>query len=408
MRSHATIPHMLSPKLFAALLFFVLPTYAQDRQLVQQSATVEKRVALVIGNSSYTTAPLKNPVNDAQDMTAALRASGFDVIHKENLDQNNMKRAIREFGMKIRDGGTALFYYAGHGLQVKGVNYLVPVDAQIQSEEEVEYEMVDAGFVLAQMDSARTRLNIVILDACRNNPFARSFRSATNGLAEMDAPDGTLIAYATSPGSIASDGATGRNGLYTRELLKVIGVPNLTIEEVFKRVRISVHGITQGKQTPWEASSLMSDFYFQRTASNAQNSAPSSQPSMDQPQTTSGDNTSKQVLDPVLFPSDAREDLEHIYSQREVDQKALITSQPRAQYTDSGRQNNVQGTVRLQVVLTRAGSVGKITIVRGGELGHGLPERAIAAARQIKFTPAMKNGQPVSVQVLLDYAFSVY
>jgi Caspase domain len=246
---------------FALVLLLGLTAYPQQRQLVQEDSRSEKRVALVIGNSAYPTAPLKNPINDAQDMAQALRGLGFDVIYRENLNQSDMKRAIREFGAKIRTGGVGLFYYAGHGVAVKGINYLVPVDAQVESEEEVEYECVDAGFVLAQMDSAGNRLNIVILDACRNNPFARSFRATSRGLAQMDAPSGTLIAYATAPGSVASDG-NGRNGLYTQELLKYIRMPNLGIEEVFKRVRISVRTLTQLKQTPWESSSLTGDFYF--------------------------------------------------------------------------------------------------------------------------------------------------
>ncbi|HKO44867.1 MAG TPA: TonB family protein [Pyrinomonadaceae bacterium] len=384
----------------ASLLVTLLPVGAQDRQFVQQPAAREKRVALVIGNSAYPTAPLKNPVHDAEDITKALQASGFEVIEKKDLDQNGMKRAIREFGMKIRDGGVALFYYAGHGLQVKGNNYLVPVDAEVHTEEEVEYETVDAGFVLAQMDSARTSLNIVILDACRNNPFARSFRSASNGLAKMDAPDGTLIAYATAPGSIASDGGAGRNGIYTRELLKVIAIPDLSIEDVFKRVRISVHGVTQGKQTPWESSSLMGDFSFRQSAAAVKKEeVPVGGPG--EPTTT----------DPVLSPSQPRVpliDYERVFTQREVDQKPLITSKPPPSYTESARKDQVQGRVLVQAVLDRSGSVREIRVVSGSELGHGLPEQATAAARRIKFTPAVKDGRAVSVQVTFEYYFSVY
>ena len=169
----------------------------------------------------------------------------------------------REFGEKIRGAAVGLFYYAGHGVQVTGENYLVPVDAKVESEQDVEYECVKAGFALAQMDAARNSMNIVILDACRNNPFARSFRSESKGLAQMDAPSGTLIAYATAPGSVASDGS-GRNGLYTQELLKQMRTSGLGIEDVFKRVRISVRAATQQKQTPWESSSLVGDFYFTR------------------------------------------------------------------------------------------------------------------------------------------------
>ena len=233
---------------------------------VQQASPSERRLALVMGNAAYKDSPLLNPVNDARDMAAALRSLGFEVIFGENLSQIDMKRNIRLFGEKIRNGGVGLFYYAGHGIQVRGSNYLVPVDATINSEEEVEYESVDAGLVLAQMEAARNRLNIVILDACRNNPFARSFRSTQKGLASIDAPSGTLIAYATAPGSVASDGA-GRNGLYTQELLKYLKQPDLSIEQLFKQVRASVRSRTEGKQVPWESSSLEGDFYFTSTAS---------------------------------------------------------------------------------------------------------------------------------------------
>ncbi len=246
------------------ILLFASSAFPQDRGLRLESSKSELRVALVIGNGAYETAPLKNPVNDAQDMAQALKEIGFDVIYHENLNQNDMKRAIRAFGEKIKGGGVALFYYAGHGTQVNGANYLIPIGAKIEKETEVEYECVDAGFVLAQMDNAGNRMNIVILDACRNNPFARSFRSASNGLAQMNAPSGTLIAYSTSPNSTASDGS-GRNGIYTQELLKSMRTPGLAIEEVFKRVRISVRDLTKDKQTPWESSSLVGDFYFSGT-----------------------------------------------------------------------------------------------------------------------------------------------
>lgn len=263
----------------AAYYLSILPlnqVVAQDDHRgmrVQQATPTERRVALVIGNSAYRDSPLSNPVNDARDMAAALRGLGFEVIHGENLSQNEMKRQIRSFGEKIPNGGVGLFYYAGHGIQIKGSNYLIPVDANIVREEEVEYESVDVGLVLAQMEAARNRLNIVILDACRNNPFARRFRSPQKGLASIDAPSGTLIAYATAPGSVASDGA-GKNGLYTQELLKQMRTPNLSIEQVFKQVRIAVRNLTQGRQIPWEASSLVGDFYFSATEVTMSPSSP--------------------------------------------------------------------------------------------------------------------------------------
>ncbi len=230
----------------------------------EYAAAATQRVALVIGNSDYDAGPLLNPENDARSMAKALRATDFEVLEHINLEnQADMKRAIREFGRKIQNGGVGLFYYAGHGIQVDGKNYLVPTKAQIYAEEEVEYESVDVGFVLSQMEIARNRMNILILDACRNNPFARSWRSSATGLAFINAPAGTLIAYSTAPGSVASDG-TGSNGLYTEKLLKQIRRRGLKIEDVFKNVRSDVLNESNRMQTPWESSSLVGDFYFIR------------------------------------------------------------------------------------------------------------------------------------------------
>lgn len=242
-------------------------THAQepDRQLVQTGSTntnSSKRIALVIGNGAYASAPtLKNPPNDARDMAATLKMLGFDVTSGINVNQRDMKRLIREFGQKLKSGGSGLFYYAGHGVQSNGRNYLIPVEADIQSEAEVEDSSVDVSLVLKYMDEAQNGLNVVILDACRNNPFSRSFRSASSGLAQVDAPTGTLIAYATAPGHVASDG-TAQNGLYTSELLKQMRVPGLSATEMFMRVRAEVMKQTANKQVPWEASSLVGSFYF--------------------------------------------------------------------------------------------------------------------------------------------------
>ena len=164
-----------------------------------------KRLALVIGNSDYREAPLRNPVNDARSMTRALQKLGFTVIAKENLTQEGMNEAVREFGDRLTSGTVGLFYFAGHGMQVKGKNYLIPIQSGIKCEDEVPYRAFDANQVLAKMDSARNGLNLVILDACRNNPFERSFRAGQEGLAPMDAPSGTLIAYAAKPGMRSKD-----------------------------------------------------------------------------------------------------------------------------------------------------------------------------------------------------------
>jgi hypothetical protein len=240
---------------------------AQEGRGVQLSQTASqgagKRTALVIGNGAYTTSPLKNPPNDAADMARALSNVGFTVESGIDLTQRQMKAMIREFGQKLKAGGQGLFYFAGHGIQLKGRNYLIPVDAEITSETDVEDQGVDANLIMGLMDEAGNGLNVVILDACRNNPFARSFRSSSNGLAQVDAPTGTLVAYSTAPGRVARDG-TGRNGPYTAELLRQMSVPGLPIEEVMKRVRASLKQLTNGEQVPWESSSLVGNFYLNK------------------------------------------------------------------------------------------------------------------------------------------------
>jgi hypothetical protein len=247
-----------------------------NRQLQRDSSrsgSNERRTALVIGNGAYTNAPpLKNPPNDARDMAATLKAFGFNITSGINVNQREMKRLIRDFGQALKAGGSGLFYYAGHGVQSKGHNYLIPIDADIQSEAEAEDSGVDVNLVLNFMDDAQNGLNIVILDACRDNPFGRSFRSTINGLAQVDAPTGTLIAYATAPGRVAADGA-GQNGLYTSELLKEMRVPGLSVIEMFMRVRAEVMKQTANKQVPWEASSLVGTFYFTKAPANAANLA---------------------------------------------------------------------------------------------------------------------------------------
>jgi uncharacterized caspase-like protein len=261
------------------LLMPLLAWAAGERTLgVTGTATgsSEKRVALVIGNSAYKTAPLANPVNDARAMAGKLRALGFEVHAYENLTQREMNRATTKFGESLASGSVGLLFYAGHGMQVKGRNFLIPIDAEIRTEASVRNEAVDAEQVMEQMDAAKTGLNIVILDACRNNPFERRFRGSSGGLASMDAPKGTLIAYATGPGKVASDG-DGANGLYTSEILKVIEEPGLRIEDVFKRVRLNVARATNDEQLPWETSSLVGDFYFK--PGQALPAAPSGAPS---------------------------------------------------------------------------------------------------------------------------------
>ncbi len=228
----------------------------------------ERRVALVIGNSEYTgTTRLPNPKNDAELIAQSLRTVGFQVNLVIDADQKTMKRAMLDFGRDLRENATTgLFYYAGHGVQVRGRNYLIPVDAAISAEDEIDLEGIDVNDFLRVMNRSKSRVNIVVLDACRNNPFARSFRStggnAGDGLAPVQAPKGTYIAYATAPRQVALDGENAANSPYTAALIQAILEPGLSLERVFKRTRAKVLETTDDQQVPWETSSITGEFFF--------------------------------------------------------------------------------------------------------------------------------------------------
>lgn len=229
----------------------------------------QKRLALVIGNGNYLNSVLANPENDARSMKYSLQKVGFEVLEYENLSQSQMKKVMDEFGERLKNFEVGLFFYAGHGIQAKGYNYLIPVDASLKSEEQVEYDCVQADRILALMEASGAKINIMILDACRNNPFERSWtRSATGrGLAFMNAPRGSLIAYSTSPGSMASDGS-GSNSIYTSALLESIQIPNITILQMFQNVRSIVINKSNKQQIPWESTSLEGDLYLLNSSLN--------------------------------------------------------------------------------------------------------------------------------------------
>lgn len=223
------------------------------------------RLAMVVGNSAYGRGlgGLANAVNDANAVSSALRQAGFQVVEITNADQRSLKRAIADFGRSLseRRGATGLFYYAGHGMQSRGVNYLIPVGADIQAEADIDLDAVAAETVMRQMEEAGASTIIVILDACRNLPVQRNFRDSTRGLARMDAPNGSFVAYSTAPGSVASDG-TGTNSPFASALIAEIRKPDQPIEITFRNVRRRVIDATRGKQTPWDSSSLVDNFVF--------------------------------------------------------------------------------------------------------------------------------------------------
>lgn len=228
----------------------------------------EKRIALVIGNSNYKEEnKLENPVNDATDMANKLEELGFDVVKAIDQTKQGIETAITRFGTKAAGYDVALFYYAGHGIRYEGVNYLVPIDAELPDETSVKYNCTNANMVLDYMEKANCKMKIVILDACRNNPFERSWHRSIDGggLSIMNAPVGTFIAFSTSPGNVASDGKMGqRNSPYTSALLEMLEKPNISLTDFFQEVLEKVAQKTNDKQIPWTSNSFRGKFYFNK------------------------------------------------------------------------------------------------------------------------------------------------
>jgi caspase domain-containing protein len=229
------------------------------------AAFAENRIALVIGNSSYrSVSVLPNPENDAKAMTELLNTAGFEVVSARDLSQAEMRATIGDFAARVAAKGpdtVALVFFAGHGVQIDGENFLVPVDARVERETDVPLQAVRLADLMNALAAVPSSKRIVMLDACRNNPFSEINKTSGRGLAIVDAPTGSIVAYSTSPGAVAEDGP-GSNSPFTAAMLAVAVEPGVPIEQAFKRVRLAVHQATEGRQTPWESSSLTGDFFF--------------------------------------------------------------------------------------------------------------------------------------------------
>ncbi|MBB4422921.1 hypothetical protein GGD66_001461 [Bradyrhizobium sp. CIR48] len=273
-------PFLMTASLVGSLFGFACGPVSAQVAPVEPAPTAlqgpEQRVALVIGNSNYKNAPqLANPDNDAESMAKFLNSAGFEVVAATDLTQNDMLRVVQDFSAKVSARGpntVAMVYYAGHGVQLAGENYLVPVDAKVSSQTELVNNSVRLVDVMSTLETIPSRMRIVILDACRNNPFP-DVNDAGRGLAIVDAPNGSIVGYSTAPGAEALDG-TGGHSPYTQAFLNVAREPNVPIEQLFKRVRLQVNQSTSGAQIPWESSSLTSDFTFFGDTAVAANRAP--------------------------------------------------------------------------------------------------------------------------------------
>jgi uncharacterized caspase-like protein len=275
-----TIKNMLSRLIIIMLTALLLSCANNGKQSTTDNAKVQRglqrvvqqlpiqskqRTALVIGNADYSGASyLENPENDANDLAEKLKKLNFKLINDSallNANKHEIKRAVREFKQQLKHGGLGLFFYAGHGMQINGTNYLIPLGAKFQSKADVENDAVKLNWILAELEEAKNPINFILLDACRDNPF-KSFRGGSKGLAESRALVGSLISFATSPGSVASDGVGQRNSPYTAGLLQALDQKGLEVLSLFKSVRRSVKKSTQNQKVTWESHSLTDDIYF--------------------------------------------------------------------------------------------------------------------------------------------------
>lgn len=265
---------LLPPLRRRALLRLSAAALAGAALAAPAAQPAQRRIALVIGNGAYKSAPLKNPVGDAEAVAASLRQLGYDVVLRRDTGLVDLIEALREFSVRASRSPVRMLFYAGHGIQARGRNYLLPVDAEPQSEEEIAAKAADVGEFIDRLSAIKHGLNIVVLDACRVNPFAGGvivgpdgrrlkFRGLTpTGLAPLDAPVGTLVAFSTAPNGVALDGPVGAHSIYAKHLLSHLQTPGLPVEQLFKRVRIGVAEETQRVQVPWESSSLTTEFCF--------------------------------------------------------------------------------------------------------------------------------------------------
>jgi uncharacterized caspase-like protein len=294
-------------------------------------AVAERRVALVIGNAAYTHAPaLANPANDASDMAEALKSVGVEVILGLDLDKRGFDAKVREFSKALASVDTGILFYAGHGLQVGLRNYLIPVDAQLQGERDLEFESVALDFVMRQMEIDREgKTNLVFLDACRDNPFARSLARAMGtrstsvgrGLAEVQAGVGTFVAYSTSPGDVALDGK-GRNSPFTAALTKALKTPGRGLTAIMIDVRKDVLATTGGKQLPWDHSALTGDFYF--NLASAPVTLPKTPPTASKDDSAAMQARIKQLEDELVEISQMKERLRQLDEANRADQKLIF------------------------------------------------------------------------------------
>lgn len=379
--------------------FFSISIAQSNRGVrVIDDLSAQKRVALIIGNSAYQDMPLRNPVNDARDFAGTLNSLGFDVVVKYDLTRSQMREAIRDFGRRLRDAsGVGLFFFAGHGIQVEGLNYLIPIGADIEQEWEVKDECLEASVVLRQMEAVNNPMNIMILDACRNNPLARSWRSSTRGLARMEAPRGTVILYSTEPGSVANDGF-GKNSPFTHHLVELIAVPGLDFMDVIRDLNTKLLAETNGKQAPW-MEGIPAKFYFTQGTEPKPSSSTQSVAKPEpkgQEQTASKNSVASNKPIPAFTPFDT--------PPKPIGGSAAIYKN--LNYPETARLSSIEGTVMVHTLISVNGDVIETRIARS--IGFdACDDAAMTAIQSVKWEPAKQDNKPVRVWVTVPITFKL-
>jgi TonB family protein len=342
---------------------------ASSRDLVRERSE-PARIALVIGNNQYPNAPLRQAINDANDLAQALRDAGFVVQVATDTPLREIDEAVNRLVASLHEGDIGLFFYAGHGFQIAGENYLVPVDFETTDEADAKYRAYSVSRVQERMEFTGARLSILILDACRNNPFLRA-RAGGTGLAAMNAGRGTFLALATGPGKLAFESAAGRNSVFTANLLSALREPGLALDQVFNRVRERVYEASHRQQLPWTSSSVIGEFRFSADVTPP-SPAPAVLPTIAESTVVPG------AVDGVTQP------------------RAIYSPQP----TSRGEP---KGFVELSVTVDTDGATKNITVLQASK--PVLAAAAIEAVKRWRFEPGRKDGKPVPVGATLRFQF---
>ena len=397
------------------IIFALMPAFLLSQN--QEQPRQLRKCALIIGNSNYPSSILTNPENDARAVAAILQEIGFKVYQYENVKKKQMKKVIEDFALSLKGCDVGLFFYTGHGIQAFGNNYLIPVDANLLTERQVKDDCLEVNGVLALMEGSGTRANIIILDACRDNPFERLWTGSSTGrgLASMSAPAGTLIAFSTAPGKIAQDDS-GNNSPYTAAFLEILKVPDLSVSQIFLNLTALVVQRTGRKQIPWISMALTEDLYLNPSDKSA---------SISPNQVISKPTVEKQNVEQETTPVTRQEQQYANQPEKEASREEgssgveemprfmgkgmegfMEWTQKNLRYPSEAAEYGIQGRVYVQFTVNPNGEVVDAKVIKG--VHPALDTEALRLVMSSpKWTPGKKDGKPVKMQITFPVVFAL-